>query len=157
MPKLSGGHKLSQGSLPASLDKLPQFLSVPKGDESPVGRGPPVEYEVPYYDIWHRRRIPEVKPGITGLWQVTGRSSTASDQMVRLDLQYVRKWSIWSDIRLLLKTPWIVLTGKGNVVDLREFCHFDRREKSIRPRAIQGFLASLEMTELQAESLSRQH
>jgi lipopolysaccharide/colanic/teichoic acid biosynthesis glycosyltransferase len=95
------------------LDKLPQFLSVPKGDVPPVGRRPPVEYEVLYNAIWHRRRIPEVKPGIFGLWQVTGRSSTAFDEMARLDLQYIREWSIWLDIKLLLKTPWIVLTGKG--------------------------------------------
>lgn len=96
-----------------SLDELPQFLNVLKGDMSLVGPRPPIEYEVVCYDIWHRRRVLEVKPGITGLWQVTGRSSTTFDDMVRLDLKYVREWSIWLDIKLLIKTPWVVLTGKG--------------------------------------------
>jgi lipopolysaccharide/colanic/teichoic acid biosynthesis glycosyltransferase len=57
------------------------------------------------YDIWHRRRVLEVKPGITGLWQVKGRSRVRFDEMVRLDLQYARNWSLWLDIKILLQTP----------------------------------------------------
>jgi len=93
----------------SSLDELPQFFSVLKGDMSLVGPRPPLPYEVKEYDIWHRRRVLEVKPGITGLWQVTGRSRLRFDEMVRLDLQYVRTWSPWLDVRILMKTPRAVL------------------------------------------------
>ena len=96
-----------------SLDELPQFINVLKGEMSLVGPRPPIPYECELYDIWHRRRLLSVKPGITGLWQVTGRSSTTFDEMVRLDLKYVNNWSLWLDIKLLLKTPWVILTGKG--------------------------------------------
>ena len=96
-----------------SLDELPQFINVLKGDMSLVGPRPPIPYECEIYDIWHRRRLLSVKPGITGLWQVTGRSSTNFDEMVRLDLKYINEWSLWLDVKLLLKTPWVVLTGKG--------------------------------------------
>jgi exopolysaccharide biosynthesis polyprenyl glycosylphosphotransferase len=96
-----------------SLDELPQFINVLKGDMSLVGPRPPIPYEIELYDIWHRRRLLSVKPGITGLWQVTGRSSTTFDEMVRLDLRYVNDWSLWLDIKLLLKTPWVILSGKG--------------------------------------------
>jgi lipopolysaccharide/colanic/teichoic acid biosynthesis glycosyltransferase len=96
-----------------SLDELPQFFNVLVGDMSLVGPRPPIAYEVERYDIWHKRRVLEVKPGITGLWQVSGRSATTFDDMVRLDLKYVREWSLWLDIKLLLKTPWVLLTGKG--------------------------------------------
>jgi lipopolysaccharide/colanic/teichoic acid biosynthesis glycosyltransferase len=65
------------------------------------------------YDIWHRRRLLEVKPGITGLWQVTGRSRTKFDDMVRLDLQYARSWSVWLDLKILWRTPRAVLKGDG--------------------------------------------
>jgi lipopolysaccharide/colanic/teichoic acid biosynthesis glycosyltransferase len=73
-----------------SLDELPQFFNVLKGDMSLAGPRPPIPYEVEKYHIWHRRRVMEVKPGITGLWQVEGRSSTTFDEMVRLDIQYAR-------------------------------------------------------------------
>jgi exopolysaccharide biosynthesis polyprenyl glycosylphosphotransferase len=96
-----------------SLDELPQFINVLRGEMSLVGPRPPIPYECELYDIWHRRRLLSVKPGITGLWQVTGRSSTTFDEMVRLDLKYVNNWSLWLDIKLLLKTPWVILTGKG--------------------------------------------
>ncbi|MGD0884048.1 MAG: sugar transferase [Thermodesulfovibrionales bacterium] len=96
-----------------SLDELPQFLNVLRGDMSLVGPRPPIPYELENYDIWHRRRVLEVKPGITGLWQVHGRSSTTFDEMVRLDLTYVRNRSIWLDIKILLQTPTAVLFGKG--------------------------------------------
>lgn len=96
-----------------SLDELPQFLNVLMGDMSLVGPRPPIPYELEKYDIWHRRRVLEVKPGITGLWQVKGRSRTTFDEMVRLDLKYVREWSLWLDIKILLLTPVAVLYGKG--------------------------------------------
>lgn len=94
-----------------SLDELPQFFNVLKGEMSLVGPRPPLAYECQEYDIWHRRRVLEVKPGITGLWQVKGRSRISFDDMVRLDLQYVRTWSVWLDILILLKTPIAVLLG----------------------------------------------
>lgn len=96
-----------------SLDELPQFLNVFLGDMSLVGPRPPIPYEVESYDVWHRRRLLEVKPGITGLWQVTGRSRTTFDDMVRLDLQYAISWSLWLDLKILLKTPGAVFAGDG--------------------------------------------
>jgi exopolysaccharide biosynthesis polyprenyl glycosylphosphotransferase len=96
-----------------SMDELPQFINVLKGEMSLVGPRPPVPYEFESYGVWHRRRVMEVKPGITGLWQVNGRSRTTFDEMVRLDLRYVRKWSLWLDLKILLQTPLVVLTGDG--------------------------------------------
>lgn len=96
-----------------SLDELPQFFNVLLGDMSLVGPRPPVPYEVEHYDLWHRRRLLAVKPGITGLWQVTGRSRTTFDEMVRLDLQYAKSWSLALDLKILLRTPHAVLVGDG--------------------------------------------
>ena len=96
-----------------SLDELPQFINVLKGEMSLVGPRPPIPYECELYDIWHRRRLLSVKPGITGLWQVNGRSRTTFDEMVRLDLKYINEWSLWLDIKLLIKTPWVIITGRG--------------------------------------------
>src|ERR1700722_1602814 len=96
-----------------SLDELPQFLNVLKGEMSLVGPRPPVPYEVEAYDLWHRRRLLEAKPGITGLWQVTGRSTVNFDDMVPLDLQYARRWSPWMDIKILMRTPVVVIFGDG--------------------------------------------
>jgi lipopolysaccharide/colanic/teichoic acid biosynthesis glycosyltransferase len=96
-----------------SLDELPQLLNVFKGDMSLVGPRPPVPYEYECYDIWHRQRLLGVKPGITGLWQVEGRSRVKFDEMVRLDLRYARSWSLWLDIKILLKTPRAVCSGEG--------------------------------------------
>jgi len=98
-----------------SLDELPQFFNVLIGDMSLVGPRPPIPYEVDSYDLWHRRRVTDVKPGITGLWQVEGRSSTNFADMVRLDLRYIREWSLWLDIKILVLTPKSVLAGKGAV------------------------------------------
>ena len=78
-----------------------------------VGPRPPLPYEVEVYDIWHRRRVLEAKPGITGLWQVTGRSRTCFDDMVRLDLHYTQSSSLWLDMKILLQTPRAVLAGDG--------------------------------------------
>jgi len=94
-----------------SLDELPQFINVLRGEMSLVGPRPPLAYEYREYDLWHRRRVLEAKPGITGLWQVKGRSRVRFDDMVRLDLQYVRKWSLWLDIRILFATPRAVVFG----------------------------------------------
>ncbi len=96
-----------------SLDELPQFFNVLRGEMSLVGPRPPIPYELEKYDIWHRRRVLEIKPGITGLWQVVGRSRTTFDEMVRLDLQYATDWSLRMDINILLKTPMAMVAGKG--------------------------------------------
>jgi lipopolysaccharide/colanic/teichoic acid biosynthesis glycosyltransferase len=96
-----------------SMDELPQFINVLRGEMSLVGPRPPIPYEVEAYDIWHRRRLLEAKPGITGLWQVCGRSRVNFDDMVRLDLQYARTWSLWTDVKILLRTPAAVLLGAG--------------------------------------------
>ena len=96
-----------------SMDELPQFINVLNGDMSLVGPRPPVPYEVEAYDIWHRRRLLEAKPGITGLWQVSGRSRVKFDDMVRLDLHYARTWSPWTDLKILLRTPGAVMLGEG--------------------------------------------
>jgi lipopolysaccharide/colanic/teichoic acid biosynthesis glycosyltransferase len=96
-----------------SLDELPQFWNVLNGEMSLVGPRPPIPYEVDDYDAWHRRRLLEVKPGITGLWQVYGRSRTKFNDMVRLDLQYARTWSVWLDLKILFRTPLAVILGDG--------------------------------------------
>lgn len=96
-----------------SLDELPQFWNVLRGDMSLVGPRPPVAYEFRAYEAWHRRRVLEIQPGITGLWQVEGRSRTRFDDMVRLDLKYARAWSIWLDLKILAQTPVAVIHGEG--------------------------------------------
>jgi exopolysaccharide biosynthesis polyprenyl glycosylphosphotransferase len=96
-----------------SLDELPQFLNVLRGDMSLVGPRPPVPYEVEAYATWHRRRVLEAKPGITGLWQVQGRSRVGFDEMVRLDLRYARNCSPWLDLKILVQTPKAVIAGNG--------------------------------------------
>jgi lipopolysaccharide/colanic/teichoic acid biosynthesis glycosyltransferase len=96
-----------------SLDELPQLVNVLKGDMSLVGPRPAIPYELAAYQTWHRRRVLEVKPGITGLWQVTGRSRVKFDEMVRLDLRYATSWSPWLDIKILMRTPGAVIGGSG--------------------------------------------
>lgn len=96
-----------------SLDELPQFWNVLIGQMSLVGPRPPIPYEVEYYDTWHRRRVLEVKPGLTGLWQVKGRSRTTFNDMVRLDLQYAKQWSVWLDLKILFETPLAMISGDG--------------------------------------------
>jgi lipopolysaccharide/colanic/teichoic acid biosynthesis glycosyltransferase len=96
-----------------SLDELPQFINVLIGEMSLVGPRPPIAYEVEAYDLWHRRRLLEAKPGITGLWQVNGRSRVQFDDMVRLDLQYARTWSPWLDLKILARTPKAMVAGEG--------------------------------------------
>src|SRR5215469_10718737 len=96
-----------------SLDELPQLWNVLCGHMSLVGPRPPIPYECDCYAPWHRRRVMEAKPGITGLWQVMGRSRLNFNDMVRLDLNYAKHWSLWLDIRILLQTPKAVLRGEG--------------------------------------------
>jgi lipopolysaccharide/colanic/teichoic acid biosynthesis glycosyltransferase len=96
-----------------SLDELPQLLNVLRGEMSLVGPRPPLPYEVEQYEPWHIRRVVEAKPGMTGLWQVGGRSRTTFDDMVRLDLRYARARSLRFDLKILLATPGAVFSGKG--------------------------------------------
>jgi lipopolysaccharide/colanic/teichoic acid biosynthesis glycosyltransferase len=96
-----------------SIDELPQLWNVLIGEMSLVGPRPPVPYEYAVYEHWHRRRVLEVKPGITGLWQVNGRSRTTFDEMVRLDLQYATNWTLRLDFKILLRTPLAVFSGAG--------------------------------------------
>jgi len=96
-----------------SLDELPQLINVLKGEMSLVGPRPPLRYELRKYSSWHRRRVLEAKPGMTGIWQLWGRSRTTFDEMVRMDLQYVQKLSLCLDLKILLLTPWVVLRGRG--------------------------------------------
>lgn len=98
-----------------SLDELPQFLNVLRGEMSLVGPRPPIPYELAVYQTWHRRRVLEVKPGITGLWQVMGRSRVNFDEMVRLDLRYATTWSPSLDFTILMRTPLAVIKGAGAV------------------------------------------
>jgi lipopolysaccharide/colanic/teichoic acid biosynthesis glycosyltransferase len=97
----------------SSLDELPQFLNVLRNEMSLVGPRPPLPYEYERYKLWHKRRVLELKPGITGLWQVEGRSRTTFDQMVRLDLRYGRFRTIWSDLKIVARTPSAVIRGRG--------------------------------------------
>jgi lipopolysaccharide/colanic/teichoic acid biosynthesis glycosyltransferase len=96
-----------------SLDELPQFFNVLRGEMSLVGPRPPVPYETEAYDIWHRRRFLEAMPGITGLWQVNGRSKCTFDEMVRLDIKYANNWSLGLDLQILLETPRAVFFADG--------------------------------------------
>jgi len=95
----------------ASLDELPQFWNVLRGDMSLVGPRPPLPFEVEQYQPWHRRRVLEAKPGITGTWQVKGRSRTTFDEMVRMDLEYARTHSLWTDVKILAATPRAMFKG----------------------------------------------
>lgn len=97
----------------SSLDELPQLFNVLRGEMSMVGPRPPIPYGVEKYKNWHLKRILEVKPGITGIWQIYGRSRTTFDEMVRMDLLYIKNWNIGMDIKILFKTIKVVLSAKG--------------------------------------------
>jgi len=97
-----------------SLDELPQFWNVVKGDISLVGPRPPIPYEVEMYKPWHRQRLGTIQ-GVTGLWQISARSSVDFDEMVELDLEYIEHQSFWYDLKILLKTPLAVLKTRGAV------------------------------------------
>jgi lipopolysaccharide/colanic/teichoic acid biosynthesis glycosyltransferase len=96
-----------------SLDELPQFVNVLMNDMSLVGPRPPLRYEYERYQSWHRRRVLELKPGLTGLWQVEGRSRTTFDEMVRMDLRYANIRCLWVDLKILMQTPAAMLSGRG--------------------------------------------
>jgi lipopolysaccharide/colanic/teichoic acid biosynthesis glycosyltransferase len=96
-----------------SLDELPQLWSVLKGDLSLVGPRPPLQSEVEDYEGWHRRKL-SVKPGLTCLWQVSGRNKIADfDEWIRLDLEYIDEWTLWMDLKILIKTIPAVIKGSG--------------------------------------------
>lgn len=95
-----------------SVDELPQMINVLRGDMSIIGPRPPLPKEVAEYDDWHHQRL-LVKPGLTGLWQINGRSNLSFDEMVRLDLYYAENWSPWLDTRILLRTFPAVILGRG--------------------------------------------
>ena len=96
-----------------SIDELPQFYNMLKGEMSLVGPRPPVPYEAERYQSWHLRRVLELKPGLTGIWQVHGRSRVSFDEMVRMDLRYLRHCSLRFDIGILLRTVIVVLSCDG--------------------------------------------
>ena len=95
-----------------SLDELPQLLNILRGEMSLVGPRPPVLYELEHYQEWHKGRL-DVKPGLTGLWQVSGRSSVPFDEMVLLDLYYIEHRSTLMDLRIMAKTLPVMFTGNG--------------------------------------------
>jgi lipopolysaccharide/colanic/teichoic acid biosynthesis glycosyltransferase len=96
----------------ASLDELPQLWNVLRGDMSLVGPRPPIPSEVCEYMEWHKKRL-EVRPGVTGLWQVSGRSLLSFDEQCLLDIYYIENWSVWLDLQILLRTLPEVLFGNG--------------------------------------------
>ena len=95
-----------------SLDELPQFINILRGEMAIVGPRPPLPYEYECYEEWHKQRV-TVKPGLTGLWQVQGRSSVPFDQMVRLDIHYIENWSLMMDLKIMLWTIPVMLAGTG--------------------------------------------
>lgn len=95
-----------------SLDEIPQFFNVLKGDMSLIGPRPPMPEEVARYTDWQKRRL-GVKPGITGMWQVSGRSELTFEEWVRLDAYYIEHWSLWLDFVIFLKTVWVIIKGRG--------------------------------------------
>ncbi|MBU8870308.1 MAG: exopolysaccharide biosynthesis polyprenyl glycosylphosphotransferase [Gemmatimonadales bacterium] len=95
-----------------SMDELPQLFNILRGDMSLVGPRPPIDYEIENYQPWHMERLKAV-PGLTGLWQVSGRSSVSFEEMVRLDVNYINNWSLWWDFAIILRTVPVVLWGTG--------------------------------------------
>ncbi len=95
-----------------SLDEVPQLLNVLMGDMSVVGPRPPIPYEVEAYELWHRKRL-DMKPGLTGLWQVSGRNRLPFEEMVRLDLFYIENWSLLLDLKIILRTGFVMIGGEG--------------------------------------------
>jgi len=95
-----------------SLDEVPQLLNVVMSDMSIVGPRPPIAYEVEAYALWHRKRL-DVKPGVTGLWQVSGRNRLPFDEMVRLDLYYIENWSLLLDVKIVLRTVFVMAGREG--------------------------------------------
>jgi exopolysaccharide biosynthesis polyprenyl glycosylphosphotransferase len=94
-----------------SIDELPQLFNVLRGDMSVVGPRPPIPYEVESYELWHRKRL-DMKPGITGLWQVSGRNRLPFDEMVRMDLYYIENWSLLLDVKIIVQTVPVMWRGE---------------------------------------------
>lgn len=91
-----------------SIDEFPQFFNVLRGEMSLVGPRPPIQYEVDEYQDWHLRRL-HIRPGLTGLWQVSGRNRLSFEEMVRLDISYIETWSLWLDIKIIFRTIFVLL------------------------------------------------
>jgi lipopolysaccharide/colanic/teichoic acid biosynthesis glycosyltransferase len=94
------------------LDELPQLWNVLRGDMSLVGPRPPLPSEVEAYDVWHRRRL-SMKPGITGLWQVSARREAEFDRWVTIDLEYIDRWSLWLDLKIMLRSLPAIVAQQG--------------------------------------------
>ena len=95
-----------------SLDEVPQLFNVLRGEMSVVGPRPPISYEVEHYEMWHRKRL-DMKPGLTGLWQVSGRNRMPFEEMVKLDLYYIENWSLLLDLKIILRTVFVIIRGDG--------------------------------------------
>jgi exopolysaccharide biosynthesis polyprenyl glycosylphosphotransferase len=95
-----------------SLDEVPQLLNVLRGEMSVVGPRPPIPYEVEHYEMWHRKRL-DMKPGLTGLWQVSGRNRMPFEEMVKLDLFYIENWSLLLDLKIIIRTVFVIIRGDG--------------------------------------------
>jgi len=96
-----------------SLDEVPQLFNILRGDMSVVGPRPPIPYEVEAYELRHRKRL-DMKPGLTGLWQVSGRNRLPFEEMVKLDLFYIENWSLLSDLKIILRTALVIFHGDGS-------------------------------------------
>jgi lipopolysaccharide/colanic/teichoic acid biosynthesis glycosyltransferase len=108
-PRITHVGKILRSS---GLDELPQLINVLRGEMSIVGPRPPIPYEVELYEAWHKQRL-AVLPGITGLWQVTAHNLVPFDEMVRIDIKYIRKANLWLDLKIMLLTPIEMLRKKG--------------------------------------------
>lgn len=95
-----------------SLDEIPQFINVLRGEMSVVGPRPALEYEVAHYEPHHLRRL-AARPGITGLWQVSGRNQLSYADMVELDVEYIQTWSFGRDVSIIARTPWVMFSNSG--------------------------------------------
>lgn len=95
-----------------SLDEIPQLINVLRGDMSIVGPRPPLPYEVAHYEDWQMERL-SVRPGITGLWQVSGRNHLTYNEMCSMDVRYIRTWSISTDLMIIISTPWVMFVDHG--------------------------------------------
>lgn len=113
--KINGDHRIirvGRWMRRTSLDELPQLINVLRGEMSIVGPRPPLPYEVDRYTEWQMERL-TVRPGITGLWQVSGRNRLTYNEMCALDIQYVRSWSVLTDLRIMVSTPWVMFIDGG--------------------------------------------
>ena len=95
-----------------SLDELPQLINVLRGEMSLIGPRPAIGYEVEAYEDWQRERL-AARPGITGLWQVSGRNRLSYRRMCELDIEYIRSWSLWRDLQIAAQTPWVMIVRRG--------------------------------------------